>query len=97
MLQALGRFIHTRWSGEIDHRVLLQREMLIIGSLVNLVASFIGLILLASKFSGYWAAFVHFLPLPYNVFLLFCVFRHRESGAWIRLIATLWWLCMLIV
>ena len=53
MLQALGRFIHTRWSGEIDHRVLLQREMLIIGSLVNFVASFIGLILLASKFSGY--------------------------------------------
>jgi hypothetical protein len=77
--------------------VLLQREMLIIGSLVNFVASFIGLIFLASKFSGYWAAFVHFLPLPYNVFLLICVFRHRESGAWMRLIAALWWLCMLIV
>lgn len=68
-------FFGKRWRGETSLSKLYWRDMLIVGSVINLYAGFIAL-MIAAKGGAIWvAAMVHFAILPYNMFLVLALWR----------------------
>ena len=68
-------FIGSRWRGEASAAALYWRDMLIVGSLLNLFTGFAALMLAAQGIELVIAAVVHFALLPYNVFLVVALWR----------------------
>lgn len=74
----LGGFFARRWRGELPVRVLLGRDMLGVGTLVNLIFSFGAMMAVAQGAQPVAALALHLLPVPYNVFL--CIALWRTPG-----------------
>jgi hypothetical protein len=89
--------ITKRWRGDIPMRTVLWRDMLVVGTSVNLLASFASLMALAQQ--GHVAAAIglHFLPLPLNIFLLCVVLRSPQRTRAITAAAVVWFCAMLIM
>lgn len=89
-------FVH-RWHGQVPLTVLLWRDMLGVGTLVNLVATVLALALLVQGGHPALALALHFAPLPYNVFLFTALWRspHRDfvssaiAAAWLAAVTFL--------
>ena len=82
-------FIGSRWRGEASASVVYWRDMLAVGSLINLFAGFAALMLAAQGTDIVIAAAVHFALLPYNAFLVVALWRtpqHTRSMAWTSLV-----------
>lgn len=73
-LRAAG-FIGSRWRGEVSAAVVYWRDMLAVGSLINLFTGFAALMLAAQGTDIVIAVAVHFALLPYNVFLVGALWR----------------------
>lgn len=54
---------------------LFARDMLVMGSLLNVVATFVALIIVSQDGPPAVAVAAHFAPLPYNVFLFVALLR----------------------
>ncbi len=74
-------------------RLLFWRDLVLVGTLVNVLFTGVALALAASGLSIPLAAAVHFAPLPYNLFLVASVWRlpasalHRwASLAWLAFV-----------
>ena len=89
-------FLARRWRGEVPRATLLVRDTLVVGTLVNLVASFVAMALAASGVPLAAAAAVHFTPVPYNVFLLAAVLRAPWRTPLSSLLALGWCLVVTI-
>jgi hypothetical protein len=83
-------YFGRRWHGEIAARTLLTRDMLAIGSLVNLAVTFAALFLLSQGAHPALAAALHFSPAPYNVFLFASFWRAPQRTAVASAVAILW-------
>ncbi|MCK6423896.1 MAG: hypothetical protein L6Q75_02250 [Burkholderiaceae bacterium] len=92
----MRRFITDRWQGRVPPGPLLWRDMLLAGSAVNLACSLAALGWLAQGGSGGVAATLHFLPLPYNLFLWASLWRHPARSALQVLLGTLWAAVMVV-
>jgi hypothetical protein len=82
-------FIASRWRGETSLSVLYWRDMLAVGSIINLFTGFAALMLAAQGVHLLIAATVHFAVLPYNVFLVVALWRtpqRTQVMAWTSLI-----------
>lgn len=86
-------FFTRRWRTEVPMRVLFWRDMVLVGTLINLLATGLALAMAASGLSIALAAAVHFAPLPYNLFLVASVWRlstsavHRwPAAAWLAFV-----------
>lgn len=76
--------------------VVLWRDMVGVGTCVNLAATFAAL-LLASQGAPVWLfLFVHFATVPYNVFLFAAVEKARPRFAFARLVAVTWLVLMTV-
>ena len=87
-LHAAG-FIGSRWRGEASAAVVYWRDMLAVGSLINLFTGFAALMLAAQGTDIVIAAAVHFALLPYNVFLVVALWRTQQCTrimAWTSLV-----------
>jgi hypothetical protein len=84
-------FIGSRWRGEASAVVVYWRDMLAIGSLINLSTSFVALLLAAQGVNLWIAAAVHFAVLPYNIFLVVALWRTPQR-TWIMACTSLMWL-----
>lgn len=76
---------------------LLWHDMLAVGTLVNLVASFLALAVLASDGHSGLAVTLHFAPLPYNIFLLGALLRHPGRTPLTSGVGTLWFVAVTLV
>ncbi|MCD6671791.1 MAG: hypothetical protein LT106_02965 [Burkholderiaceae bacterium] len=76
---------------------LLWRDMLIIGTAVNAVATFVALMLAARGTPSALVAAVHFAPLPYNVFLWVAIWRSPGRTTQAALLSTVWLAVMTLV
>ena len=86
--RAVG-FIASRWRGEASAAVLYWRDMLAVGSIINLFTGFAALMLAAQGIHLLIAAGVHLAALPYNVFLVVALWRtpqRTQVMAWTSLI-----------
>ncbi|MDP2450213.1 MAG: hypothetical protein Q8M93_00040 [Polaromonas sp.] len=93
-LPSLMEFFASRWRGEVPLPVLFWRDMLVVGSLINLTASFATLMLIAQGASPSAALLVHFAPLPYNLFLYAAVWRLPQHTSRVKWIGTIWFLAV---
>ena len=90
-------FFRLRWHGQIPPAVLLWRDMVCVGTLINLVVTFIALAALAMGAHTGLAVAVHFAPMPYNIFLLAAVLRLQAGNTFTRIVAVAWFLAMLVI
>lgn len=93
-------FFSTRLSGEAPLETVFWRDMLAVGTLVNLACTGAGLGLFAGGFPPVFGLAVNFLPVPYNLFLLVAVWKaaEREGGrpaTTANVVGALWFLVML--
>ena len=94
---SLVSFFRLRWLGQIPLAVLLWRDMVWIGTLINLAASFLALAALAEGAHGGLAVALHLAPLPYNIFLLAAVLRLPAGNTFTTTVAVLWFIVMLVL
>jgi hypothetical protein len=83
-------YFARRWHGDVPALVLLWRDMLAIGSLVNLAVTFVALIVLSQGAPVSAAAAVHFSTAPYNIFLFAAFWRSTHRTAITSAIALSW-------
>jgi hypothetical protein len=69
----------TRWRGEAPLDRLFWRDMLLVGTILNVASSALALVLLGLKLPLWLVLAVHFLPIPYNIFLTIAVWRTAEK------------------
>jgi len=98
----VAAFLLARWRGDVSLRKALWWDMAAVGTLVNLAAALIALLLLARDVSTGVGAVVYFAPLPYNLLLLVSVWRSaaRTGGpqaATARLLAVLWFVLAVLL
>jgi hypothetical protein len=82
-------FFRSRWRADVPMRVLFWRDLVLVGTLINVLATGVALAMAASGLSIALAAAVHFAPLPYNLFLVVAVWR-QPPGQVYRWVAVGW-------
>lgn len=89
-------FFARRWRGEVPLRIVVWRDMLAVGTAVNLLATFAALITVSQGGPAWAGAVIHFSPLPYNLFLFAAVGRASPRSTSATVLATVW-LCLMTV
>ena len=97
MTTSTGSFWTRRWRGEAPWRIVFWRDMLAVGSAINLFSGFIALWLVSQEQPIAWALAVHFAPVPYNAFLVRSLWRAPGKPAWTTAGAAVWFAGMLVV
>ena len=80
-IQVVKRFILSRWSGEAPLATVFWRDMILTGTLINIMATLTMVALLAVKAPILVALTVFFTPLPLNFFLVVAVWRSARRSA----------------
>ena len=86
-----------RWHGEVPLQTLLWRDVLLVGTVVNLLFTAVGLVAFAVTDQIVWAVTLHFAPLPWSLFLVACVWRLPLTSAVARPLALAWLIAMLVI
>lgn len=98
--QARRGFLAARWHGEVPLSQLFWRDMVVIGTAINMLTTVAALAVLAMKGSTGVALAVHLAALPYNFFLFLAVWRTAEkavpSSAWLPQLGAAAWLLLAI-
>ena len=97
VMPAMRSFVASRWHGHAPLRTVLWRDMLVAGTVLNLLTGLGALAILATGGDVLWAVLVHFAPLPLNLLLLIAVFRSPQSGLRARSMAAVWFAAMLVL
>ena len=83
-------FWALRWHGRLPLAQLFWRDMLGLGTLLNLVFLFLTLMLYAQRADPLLAMAVHLAVLPLNFFLVASVWRHHQAHSGFKAGAALW-------
>ncbi|MEW6631477.1 MAG: hypothetical protein AB1440_11450 [Pseudomonadota bacterium] len=73
-------FFSSRWRGDTPLDRLFWRDMLLVATTISLASSALALALLGLKLPLWAVLAVHFLPVPYNIFLTVAVWRTAEKA-----------------
>jgi hypothetical protein len=96
-----GSCIRSRWQGQVPLDRLFWRDMVVVGTAINIASSVLALILLGLKLPLGLVLAVHFLPVPYNIFLTFAVWRTAEktggAKASLMMLGSALWLILTVV
>ena len=76
---------------------LFWRDMIVVGTLINAVATLSALIAATQGIALGVAAAIHFAPLPYNVFLFAAVGRSPQRTPLVMGVAGVWFVLALAV
>ncbi|UVK56397.1 hypothetical protein DBIPINDM_003001 [Mesorhizobium sp. AR02] len=79
-LEGVRSFLRSRWLGEVPLDRLFWRDMMLVGTGINIASSVAALILLGLKMPLGVVLTVHFAPVPYNIFLTIAVWRTAEKS-----------------
>jgi hypothetical protein len=90
-------FFARRWHAQMAWQTLFWRDMLMVGSVANLLLGFASLVMVAQRMETNWAVAVHFALLPYNLFLVMSVWRWPDRRPKWKWAAGAWLLVMLVV
>lgn len=82
-MSAAGRaggfsFFVRRWQRQVPLALLFWRDMVIVGTSINLATAFASLMALGFKADLAVAMLIYHAPLPYNVFLVASVWRTAD-------------------
>lgn len=90
-------FIGARWRGQASLNTLFWRDMLLVGSVINLLVSFGALMIAALGGNFFVAAVVHFACLPYNLFLVFALWQTPGCGPAMKWTSLAWLLAATVL
>lgn len=90
-------FLGSRWRGETALAVLFWKDIVVVGSVINLLTGFAALMLAAQGVSLALAAAVHFALLPYNAFLVAALWRTPRRSRAMAWTSVLWLVVMTVV
>ncbi len=83
-------FWRSRWRGQAPLGTLYGRDMLVVGSFINLLTGFAALMLVAQGGKLWLAAVVHFACVPYNAFLVLALWRTPRCSQLMRWTSLVW-------
>lgn len=92
-----GNFFSRRWRGQVPLSQLLWRDILGMGTLVNLVATLLALAAITQDAPSGLAVALHFAPLPYNLFLVGALWRTPGRNDFAVGLVVVWLLVMTLV
>lgn len=90
-------YFRRRWRGQVAASTVLWRDTLGVGTVVNLAATLAAFVMASQGVPAWAAVVVHFLPLPYNVFLFVAVRRARPRSRFGVALAAAWLAAMTLV
>ena len=96
-MSARRGFFAPRWRSEVGLALVFWRDMLGVGTALNVLVSFMALMLTSQGLDARWAVALHFAPAPYNVFLFLVVWRSPQRTALHRVVAVVWLVLMTIL
>ncbi|UCI20555.1 hypothetical protein FJ970_06215 [Mesorhizobium sp. B2-1-8] len=80
----IADFFRSRWIGQVSLDRLFRRDMMLVGTVINMASSAAALILLGLKMPLGLVLAVHFAPVLYNIFLTLAVWRTAEKAGGAR-------------
>jgi len=92
-----SHYFSRRWQGQVPVAILFWRDILGVGTLINLTATALGLMMIINGIHAGFAVALHFLPLPYNVFLLAALNRAPDRNSVLMAIAVGWFVLMTLI
>jgi hypothetical protein len=93
----VANFFRSRWNGQVPWSVLLWRDMLAVGTAINLGATLLAVVVAIAGAPFVLVALLHFSPLPYNLFLVAALHRLPHRPEFAVLVAAAWLIAVLIV
>lgn len=84
------RYFSERWRAQIPFRSLFWRDLIVRATLINLLSTFMGLMLIAQGYPSSWAFVLYLLVLPYNLFLAISVLRWPGANVSYKIAAGAW-------
>ena len=85
-----GNYFARRWHGQVPLAVLLWRDMLGVGTVVNLIATILALTAIIQGAHAGLAVTLHFAPMPYNLFLFAAIWRAPDRNIFTSAVAAGW-------
>lgn len=99
--RGVAAYFRSRWNGRLPIAALFWRDMVIVGTTVNIAATLTAVLLLALEAPAPLAVAIHFAPVPWNVFLFASVWRTtarlRPAAAFAWQSAAALWLVLAVV
>lgn len=92
-----GHYFSRRWQGQVPVAILFWRDMLGVGTLINLTATSLALTAIINDLHAGFALALHFAPLPFNIFLLAALNRAPDRSTLLMAIAVAWFVLMTLV
>lgn len=91
----LAGFFTSRWRGEARLATIVWRDMVLVGTILNLTVALISLLMLGLKAPLWLGLGLYFAPLPYNLLLLLAAWRaaHRRDepdAGFLKFVALVW-------
>ena len=86
--RGVAAYFRSRWNGELPLATLFWRDIVFVGTTVNIAATLTAVLLLALDAPAPLAIAIHFAPVPWNLFLFASVWR---ATARLRPAAALAW------
>jgi hypothetical protein len=96
-MDSLFGFFSRRWQGQVPLSRLLWRDMIGIGTFINMLVSVAALILMAQRVDMRMAVALHFSPMAYNLFLALAVWRSPQCTPLTSAVAFAWFVLMAVV
>lgn len=93
----MNAWFSRRWRGQVPAAVLWWRDMLLVGTVVNVCASFAALMAYAQGAGMGWALALHFGALPLNTFLFMCLWQRPERSGLHLALASVWFAAMVVL
>lgn len=85
-----SQYFSRRWRGQVPLAMLLWRDMLGVGTLVNLIATVLALAVIIQGAHAGFAVALHLATMPYNLFLFGALWRAPDRDFLTTLIAASW-------
>jgi len=92
-----GNYFSRRWRGQVPLAVLLWRDMLGVGTVVNLIATILALAAIIQGAHAGLAVALHFAPMPYNLFLFAVIWRAPDRSIFTSAVAAGWLAVMTLI
>jgi hypothetical protein len=92
-----GNFFSRRWQGQVPLAVLFWRDMLGIGTLINLATTALALAIIINDIHAGFAVAIHFAPMPFNIFLLTVINRAPDRNPIVSAMAVAWLVVMTLI
>ena len=96
-LRLIGRFFVERWHCRVPATRVVWVDILLTGTLLNLLSAATVLTLLNYRVATVWVLAAYALALPYNLFLFRAAWHAADASPALRLTAMVWLAAMFLV